>query len=112
MPIEINDFIQNGFKKIKGILPVIKNNITGLLDNVPKIKQGISETIQDLPSKDDLKSSIGDSPLEMFMEKKDIEDAVNDLPSKAEIIENLTGFLDDVPSADYINNKVDEMFDE
>ena len=91
------------------------------MDQLPGIREQISDNIDMLPSKDDIKDNV-----EPFLEalgvfadgdvvddlRSRIENHVDSLPSKDYIDENFQMALDNIPSADYVNTKVDEFVDQ
>ena len=121
LPGDFNDIVQDNFKMLLQILPGIKHNITEAMNQLPGIREQISENIDMLPTKDDIKDNVEPllEALGVFTEvdvvediRSKIEDHVDSLPSKDYIDENIQMALDTIPSADYVNSRVDYFVDQ
>ena len=99
-------------------LPQIKNNITEVLKKVPEIQTKISEQVNNIPPKEDIKERVN-SLLENLPEnegtsifKETVNTHIDNLPSNSEINEMIDATVEQIPSADYIHEKLDEFVDQ
>eukprot|EP00092_Neocalanus_flemingeri_P026165 GFUD01028358.1.p1 GENE.GFUD01028358.1~~GFUD01028358.1.p1 ORF type:complete len:242 (+),score=61.57 GFUD01028358.1:55-726(+) len=118
IPGVFNDLVQGNFQKVLELVPGIKNNITEALDQLPMIREKISNNIAKLVASESIKENIQSVfnflPENNFVDdiKRTIEEQVDKLPPKEYIEENIQLAFNIIPSADYVNSKIDEFVDQ
>jgi len=114
------EMITSGLNKFLEYIPQIKNNVTNVLEMIPGIQKKVADQINMLPENDAIKEKVNsfldtefvgtfvaDDDLDYV--KSAVGEHIDSWPSNAEVNEMIDDALDNIPSADYIHSKIDEV---
>merc|ERR1711894_281306 len=92
------DEVTDGFQRFVDFLPTIKNKVSEVLKKVPEIKEILSENVNMIPAKDDIKTKIAE--------------ILDQLPEDAEMMELINMMAEVVPWADEIHSGLDMIVEQ
>merc|ERR1711894_254665 len=113
------DDVTDGFQRFVDFLPTIKNKVSEVLKKVPEIKEIISENVNMIPAKDDIKTKIAeildqlpadDERVEMI--KETLEENIDKIPENAEMMELINMMAEVVPGEDEIHSGLDMIVEQ
>ena len=104
---------------IQDFLPTIKNKVSEALNKVPEIKEMISENVQNIPAKDDIKTKVTEI-LDQFPEddervamiRETLEENIDMIPENAEMMEVINMMEDIVPDEEEIHSGLDMIVEQ
>merc|ERR1712110_1069677 len=113
------DEVTDGFQRFVDFLPTIKNKVSEVLNKVPEIKEILSENVQMIPAKDDIKTKIAeildqlpadDERVEMIRET--LEENIDKIPENAEMMELINMMAEVVPGEEEIHSGLDMIVEQ
>lgn len=114
--------LQKQYKKcppFKDFLPTIKDKVTEVLKKVPEIKEVLSENVQSIPAKDDIKTRIAEVLAQfpedderITMTRKTLEENIDKIPENAEMVDVINMMAEMVPRDEEIHSGLDTIVDQ
>ena len=100
-------------------LPTIKDKVSEVLKKVPEIKEVISEQVQSIPAKDDIKTRIAETLAQfpaddetITMIRKTLEENIDRIPENAEMMDVINMMAEMVPEEEEIHSGLDSIVEQ
>ena len=103
----------------KDFIPTIKDKVSEVLKKVPELKEVISENVQSIPAKDDIKTKIGEVLAQfpadderITMIRKTLEENIDKIPENAEMMDVINMMAEMVPRDEEIHSGLDTIVEQ